>query len=395
MFIKKLLFCLIVLYSTFNSAQNKIELSPLSKVSLLTIGPQEELSSKFGHSAFRIQDPTLGIDVTYNYGMFDFSDPYFYFKFTTGKLPYKIGRHSFENFIYTYKVENKWVKEQHLALNLKEKNDLIAFLENNLLPENKYYKYDFLFDNCATKIPEVLNKVTHNNLLYNYPHLKKKKTFRDLIHEFLVVNEWSTFGIDLALGSVIDKEATPWEHQFLPIYVYHQLEHTTKKDGTPLVSKTAMILKSKPEEKNNLFILSPLFWLGLTLIATSIITIKDYTSKKRTKWLDVVLFLATGLAGLLILFLWLGTDHTATAWNFNFLWAFPINLYFAFLVRKNKLPETIKLYLIILLSLILVTMFLWVAEIQVFSPLLIFILLSLIIRYLYILFYLRHSHIKS
>ncbi len=394
MHFKKILFCFILFYSTFCLAQNKIELSSLSKVSLLTIGPQEELSSKFGHSAFRIQDPTLGIDVTYNYGMFNFSDPYFYFKFTTGKLPYSIGRHKFTNFIYTYKVENKWVKEQTLNLNLQERNNLLHFLETNLLPENKYYKYDFLFDNCATKIPEVLNKITTNDLVFNFPHLKKEKTFRDLIHESLKANEWSTFGIDLALGSVIDKKATPLEHQFLPIYVYHQLEQTTKKDKTPLVSKTEMILKSKKENKKNLFLLTPAFWFGILLIVVTTITIKDYNRKKRTKWIDFALFFLTGISGLLLLFLWLGTDHTATAWNFNILWAFPINIYIAFILRKNKVPDSIKIYLIVLLSLILSSLFLWVAKIQVFSPILIFIQLSLTIRYLYILFYLKRSSTK-
>ncbi|WP_298472496.1 DUF4105 domain-containing protein [uncultured Maribacter sp.] len=392
MFIKKLFFLFVLFFSIINNAQKKIELTPLSKVSVLTIGTEEELSSKFGHSAFRIQDPTLGIDVTYNYGMFDFNAPNFYLKFTTGKLPYRLARHSFENFMYSYKIENRWVKEQTLNLNLKEKNTLLQFLENNLLPENKYYKYDFLFDNCATKIPEVLKKITNEDLKPSNSHLKKESTFRQLIHESLDTNEWSTFGIDLALGSVIDIKATSKEHLFLPIYVYHQLENTSKKDNTPLVSKTEMILKTKAQEKNNIFLLSPFFWFGLLFILVTLLTIKDYSTKKRTKWLDTLLFFSTGIAGLLILFLWFGTDHNATARNFNILWAFPLNLYVAFVLRKKSLPDWIKIYLITLLSLILISLFIWAAKIQVFSIILIFILLSLVIRYLYLLFHLRRRN---
>ncbi|WP_291865776.1 DUF4105 domain-containing protein [Maribacter sp.] len=379
-------------FSIVNNAQKKIELSPLSKISVLTIGTEEELSSKFGHSAFRIQDPTLGIDVTYNYGMFDFNAPNFYLKFTTGKLPYRLARHSFDNFMYSYKIENRWVKEQMLNLNLKEKNALLQFLENNLLPENKYYKYDFLFDNCATKIPDVLKKVVGENLKPSYNHLKNQSSFRELIHISLETNEWSTFGIDLALGSVIDKKAAPEEYQFLPIYVYHQLEHTSKKDNTPLVSKTEMILKTKEKEKTNVFILSPFFWFGLFFILVTALTIKDYSTNKRTKWLDFIIFFSTGIAGILILFLWLGTDHNATAWNFNILWAFPFNLYVAFVFRKNNLPNWVKIYLITLLSLILISLFIWAAKIQIFSIIIVFVLLSLVIRYLYLLFHLRRRN---
>lgn len=392
MLIKKIFLTLFLLSCAFSNAQKKVKLSPLSKVSLLTIGTEEELSSKFGHSAFRIQDPTLGIDVTYNYGMFDFDAPNFYFKFTTGKLPYRIARHSFENFIYSYKVENRWVKEQVLNLTLEERNKLIQFLEKNLLPENKYYKYDFLYENCATKIPEVLKNVTAGNLTFSTPHIKKLATFRELIHESLETNEWSTFGIDLALGSVIDIQATPEQYQFLPIYVYRQLEHTTISDNTPLVSKTSMILKTKPKEKNNLFLLSPAFWFGLLLIVVTTLTIKDYRTKKRTKWLDTFLFSITGFAGFIILFLWFGTDHNATAENFNILWAFPPNLYIAFVLRKKSLPIWIKTYLIISLLLILISLFIWTAKIQVFSIITTFIIISLVIRYLYLLFHLRHRN---
>ena len=389
MLIKKIFLTLFLLSCAFSNAQKKIELSPLSKVSLLTIGTEEELSSKFGHSAFRIQDPTLGVDVTYNYGMFDFDAPNFYFKFTTGKLPYRIARHTFENFMYSYKVENRWVKEQMLHLTLEERNKLVQFLEQNLLPENRYYKYDFLYENCATKIPEVLKTITDGGLKFSYAHIKDSATFRDLIHESLETNEWSTFGIDLALGSVIDKEATPEQYQFLPIYVLRQLEHTTKADNTPLVFKTSMILKTKEKEKNNLFLLSPAFWFGLLLIAVTIFTIKDYSAKKRTKWLDTILFFFTGIAGVLILFLWLATDHNATAWNFNILWAFPANLYLAFALRKKKLPTGLKKYLLLLLSLILISLIIWIAKIQVFSIITTFIIISLVIRYLYLLFLLR------
>ncbi len=363
----------------------QIQLSPSTEVSILTVGTADELYAKFGHSAIRIQDPVVGLDVVYNYGLFDFSDPNFYTKFTRGKLDYRLGRQQFDSFLYGYELENRWVKEQVLELSAPERQSLFKFLENNYLPENRYYKYDFLFDNCSTRVPNALKKVLGSSLKFNYDHLSERFTFRQLIHQNLELNSWSNFGIDLALGSVIDKKATPWQHLFLPIYVFEQLPHTTIH-GHPLITTERSLFKERPLKKSSNFLLTPLFWLPLLLILVIAITYLDYKKGKRARWLDFLLFLLTGAAGLLILFLWWGTDHTATANNFNALWAFAPNLLVAFfLLGKNGLPQWLKAYLIMILGLLVLTLLIWIFAIQSFSPLIVFIILALALRYGYLL----------
>lgn len=363
----------------------QIELSPAAQVSILTVGTADELYAKFGHSAIRVHDPSLGLDVVYNYGLFDFSDPNFYTKFTRGKLDYRLGRQQFDAFLYGYELENRWVKEQVLDLSLAERESLLQFLENNHLPENRYYKYDFLFDNCSTRVPDALKKVLGPNLKFNYQHLSDHFTFRQLIHQNLELNSWSNFGIDLALGAVIDKKATPWQHLFLPIYVFKQLPHTTI-DGHPLVSSERSLFEERPVERASNLLATPIFWLSLLLLLVIVITYLDHKKNTRARWLDFMLFLVTGAAGLLILFLWWGTDHTATANNFNALWAFAPNLLVAFfLLRKNRLPTWFKYYLITVLGLLVLTLMLWVFAVQSFSPLIVFVLLTLALRYGYLL----------
>jgi hypothetical protein len=144
---RKITFFLILLFTAFLGLSQNAELSPLSKISLLTVGTGEDLAAKFGHSAIRLQDPTLGIDEVYGYGTYDFEDPNFYLNFTRGKLAYTISRIPFKYFDYSYQQEKRWIKEQELDLNLQQRTLIVGFLENNLLPENKKYKYDFLFDN--------------------------------------------------------------------------------------------------------------------------------------------------------------------------------------------------------------------------------------------------------
>ncbi len=392
MYSKRIFFFLVLLISTTIFSQEK-ELSPLSKISLLTVGIADELHSKFGHTAIRIQDAADGMDIVFGYGGFDFDDPLFYSKFTTGKLDYSMTGHRYNNFLESYKIENRWVREQQLNLTLAQRNKLFAFLKNNYKEENRYYKYDFLFDNCATKIPEVFKKVFGNDLEFKYDHLKETSTFRQLIHETLQTNSWATFGIDLALGSVIDREATPWEHQFLPLYVKDQFENVQVK-GEKLVTKEELVLDNNPNEKNGNFLLSPLFWLLLFSVVVLVVTYLDLKNNKRSRWADFMLFFLTGVAGLIICFLWFATNHSATKINFNMLWAFPLNLFVAFVLLKKKTTALwISKYLWVLIGLNVLTIILWVLKIQIFSPLIILILIALEVRYLFLIQNINKSQI--
>tara|TARA_R110002033_G_scaffold30064_6_gene66992 strand:+ start:924 stop:2108 length:1185 start_codon:yes stop_codon:yes gene_type:complete len=391
---KKLTFFLMLLFASFWGQSQNVELSPLSKISLLTVGTGEDLAAKFGHSAIRLQDPTLGIDEVYGYGTYDFEDPNFYLNFTRGKLSYTISRIPFKYFDYSYQQEKRWIREQVLDLDVQQRTKIVAFLENNLLPENKKYKYDFLFDNCATRIPMVFEKTLGSTFNFDYNYLKDQLTFRELIRLKLNPNSWSNFGIDLALGSVIDREATPYEHLFLPIYVYEQMKHTTL-DGKPIVKKESVLLDIPELEDRALIFLTPLFWLGILMVLVCYITYTDYKNFRRNKWLDFFLFLVTGLAGVLIVFLWFGTDHLATKGNFNSLWAFAPNIFIAFLMVKRNVPEWIISYIIFLTILLGITCVLWMFKIQVFSILLVIVLLALAVRYLYLIFYFKSKHLTK
>lgn len=361
-----------------------VQLSAKAEISVLTCGPGDDLYATFGHSAIRVQDPNLGIDIVYNYGTFDFNTPNFYSKFAKGQLLYSLSRERFENFLYTYQLENRWVKEQILDLDTREKNTLFQFLENNYKPENRKYKYDFLFENCSTKIPFVITSVFGNKISATEDHIEETSTFRDLIQENLYRNSWSSLGIDLALGAVIDRTATVQEHMFLPIYVLKQFEHT-EIDGKPLVKREREILNSDNGDKRTYFTTSPLFWLLLLFFFVATITYIDYRNLTRSRWLDVFLFLIAGVIGLLIIFLWFFTDHTATANNANLLWAVPSHLGLIYILsRKRSLPDWFHKYTLVSLVLLALLFIFWVSGIQKFSPALLPLLLALLLRMFYL-----------
>ncbi len=384
MLFKKIVFILL-LYFSLNSYSQEIYLSSKAKISILTCGSGSELYSSFGHNAIRIQDSLNGLDIVFDYGRFDFNTPNFYLKFTQGKLLYALGGSKFPDFLYQYELENKWVKEQILDLTPKEVNTLFNFLRNNHKPENRHYKYDFLFDNCATKLPEILKKTFEDKLVFNDSHLKNKYTFRELIYQNLSPNSWSSFGIDLALGAVIDKKATAIQHSFLPNYVLKQFNNTTI-NNKPLVKRERIILDRLPYKNHIYFLTSPLFWFTVLLIFVIVITYIDIKNNTRSRRLDFILFFISGIAGIIVALLWFATDHTATANNFNILWVFPINLFISFiLLRKKSLPKWVHLYIYSLLGFIAITIILWVLQFQCFSPLIIPILLTLIVRYVFLI----------
>lgn len=368
---------------SFGYAQVR-ELTPEAQISVLTCGTGSDLYTTFGHSAFRIQDPAQGVDWVYNYGTFNFDPPMFYVEFATGKLFYSLSKQNMPNFLYAYELENRWVKEQLLKLTPIQKNELFQFLENNYRPENRDYKYDFFFNNCATKIGDVLQEALGEKLLFKDDHLEKEYTFRQLIHQNLITNSWSSFGIDLALGAVIDRTATVKEHMFLPIYVMQQLDNTTLADHE-LVLRERTILESVKKKGKGYFLASPLFWILAMLLLVLAITYIDYKNQIRSRVIDSLLFFVTGLAGVLLIFLWFFTDHSATANNFNILWVFPLNLIVGFvIIKKKNTPNWLPNYLLFLLGLLGLTLILAIFKIQVFSPLTIPLWIMLGVRYLFL-----------
>ncbi|MEK6154878.1 DUF4105 domain-containing protein [Flavobacteriaceae bacterium 3-367] len=378
--LRKILFLLALANALAGFSQP--QLSDKAQISVLSCGAGSDLYTTFGHSAFRVQDADLGIDVVYNYGTFNFDPPGFYVDFARGKLIYRLSRQRLDNFLFDYEMENRWVKEQLLDLTTTEKNALFQFLENNYSPENREYQYDFFYDNCASKIRDVLQEVLGNRLVFDESYLENPYTFRELIHQNLSTNSWSAFGIDLALGCVIDKKASASEHLFLPNYVLLQLGHASL-DQRPLVLRQRTVLDKAPLKNGDYFLSGPLFWFILLLLFVIVISYIDYRNNVRSRWLDFFLFFLTGIIGILICFLWFLTDHTATVGNFNILWAFPGNLVLAFYFAKHKpFPSWIPKYFLVLPALLVLTLFIWVIKFQVFSVLIIPLLLTLGLRYL-------------
>jgi hypothetical protein len=305
------------------------------RISVLTCAPGDELYSLFGHTALRITDSTNQTDVIYNYGTFDFNDPDFYTKFVRGKLNYFLSVQNVPGFLYEYQMTNRAVIEQELLLSDSEKRVIADAIAKNLEGDNRYYKYDFLYDNCTSRIRDIL--INHAGM-----HIDKRLTpegtsFRNMIHEYLDRGRlaWTKLGMDILLGVPADKKVTINESMFLPDYLMKGIDSSLYSAKPVLLKKQYLlnVTAAGNESSNN----GPLYILSIISIVAIILSyIKNKAAKIITRVVSSLFFLLTGSIGLLLLFLWFGTDHTAFGGNYNLLWALPTNIIPAFASWKSR-----------------------------------------------------------
>jgi hypothetical protein len=330
------LICLFILTRPVNAQADSCGL----QISLLTCSPGEELYSTFGHTAIRVKDNSNSLDLVFNYGTFEFS-PDFYAKFIQGKLRYYLSVEEFANFMYQYQMESRSVVEQPLQLSCGEEQKLFGALRLNAQEENRYYLYDFLSDNCTTRARDIIAQNTKAPTKFPRVIPKEVPTFRDLIHTYLDLGGqyWSKLGIDILLGAKLDRKVSNQESMFLPDYLKRGMDGARVQQH-PLVAGTVPVLTMpSPLNKGSLFRPSVVFSV-LLAIALGLQVMRKKWRSRALKILDTVLFLALGLAGILLLFMWFGTDHRVTQNNYNLLWGLPTHLLAAFVLYRKTWTVT-------------------------------------------------------
>ncbi len=390
---KKFFFLLIFFLNTKFLIGQNLQLSTYAEISVVTYGPGEALFEKFGHTAIRIKDPLLRLDLVYNYGIFDTSEANFYVNFTKGFMKYKLVRYPFINSVESYQKDKRWVKQQVLNLSVKEKNKIFGFLEQNAQPKNASYYYDPFFDNCSTKPNNILFSALGDTLIFDDNFIVEKKTMRQLMNSELHWNTWGSLGINIALGNRLDRIATPQEYAFLPDYVFKILAESKVKRNEKLedlVLKTETILdfEEKIPTSDNI---SPFLVFLLVTIIGLFLTMKDYKNASRTRWFDFFLLSITGIFGILIIFLWFFTNHSTAPNNFNFLWAFAPNFIVVFFLLKIRVPKWVSVYYKILVVMLCILPILWITGFQTFPLSLLSFYLLLLVRYVYVIKFIKNS----
>jgi hypothetical protein len=307
-----------------NAAENQQALAlpilgPNVKISLVTCSPGDELYTAFGHSAIRILDPDLGFDRLYNFGTFDMSVGNFYLRFARGDLLYQLSVDQGEADIEEHGALGQGVTEARLNLTPEQRQNLFVALETNLAPENRFYRYDFLLDNCSTRVRDVFERIIGAPVA---DESVSGVTFRQMLDFYLERIPWIRFGIYLLLGAKVDRLVTPREACFLPANLESAICQTKVSD-TALAQNPVRLFPARPLPRipraldpEIVFSLVLAAWIGLWALRRG----------RASRVISALVYIVFGFTGLFLVVLAANTLHWEAYQNWNVAWLVPTHL---------------------------------------------------------------------
>lgn len=353
---RRLIFGILLFFLVFTT-KAQICFSDALQVSLFTADPGQEVYECFGHTGFRVIDRKTGLDVIFHYGVYDYTEPNFIWHFIEGVCSYKMAACYTQELLDDYNRRHIKVTEQVLRLDSLQTATLTKALLENYLPQNRNYRYNFFFDNCATRPFDMLTRCT--TVRYDTTWIQPV-TLRDMIHEMTGTGHWLDFGIALSVAGRADRQARFREQMFLPKYLREAIAHASI-DGHPLVLTERQINKAQtaPKAEDSFVdrLLSPMSTAIMMLIAALVIGYLEFKQKKGLiagRAFDTLWLLATGIAGCIIWFLNFFSQHPAVDNNLNCLWLLPTNTLFIAFIWLKKAEKVRRIYFFIIFAAVII-----------------------------------------
>ncbi len=304
------------------SVAQTITLSENAEVSVLTCGTGDEVYSLFGHTAIRINDPSNGIDLVYNYGAFDFDTPNFVVRFSKGDLQYFVTVGRFSDFLYSYNYEQRSVVEQTLNISRQQKQQLFDQLTETLVSDDRFYTYKFIDRNCTTMVVDILNDILGEKVLVKVDD--KEPTYRDILFPYFDNHFYEQLGTSIIFGTKVDERG---EKIFLPIELWNSIE-SAGYNGQPLKKSGQTWLQFDRTETQMSWWNNPYTYILLLLL----IVIAN------NNHVNMLYFFVAGLIGTFFTIAGWYSYHGELANNYNALLLNPaLLLLIYFHYRKNML----------------------------------------------------------
>ena len=314
----KRIILLAALFSLLFTSGLEAQSADSADIYMITCAPGTASYSIYGHTALRITMRNAPFDMVYNWGIFDFSTPNFVYRFAKGKLDYMLGAYSYERFLEEYIAEGRSVWSQKLNLTTGEKEKLFSLINENLKPENVKYRYDFFFDNCATRVRDIVAASAVDTVIF--PVKDKARSFRQLIDPYQKVLPWLDFGADMLLGLQADRKATVADEMFLPVFLRDNFAGSMiihNGNSEPLAGpvETVVDIPSAPAGKK-VWVPQAVFWLVFLFVALVTFVFKRPGLEK---FIDFVLFFIYSMLALVLVFTNILSEHNALHLNLLFL----------------------------------------------------------------------------
>lgn len=307
------------------------------RVSFVNVGPGDDIYQLEGHSGLRIAWPD-GPDIVVSYGTFDFDAPNFVYRFVKGETDYWCTEIPWPYFVAYYASRGRWVSEHPIAADSLQATAIASLAVENLQPQNRTYRYNYVKDNCALRPLRLLQAAMGDSIIIPEPseEYARLDTWRKAMRYHHADYPWYQFGIDLALGSGIDQKIDSWGKAFAPTILETQIDGATI-GGKPL---TGGAIEIYPGDGLNA---EPTPWwatpmaVGILILLLSIaFAFRDAKRLKVNKWFDSALYALYGVAGLVIAFLVFVSTHEATSPNWLLLWLNPLALLVPIFIWKKS-----------------------------------------------------------
>jgi len=333
-------FCLavlLVLLSGPSWAQNAVQGDNDPQVWLLTYGPGEIYWQRFGHNALWIRDPATGIDHTFNYGFFDFTQENFLKNFVQGRLNYFAAARPAEIELAEYIDQDRSIRAQRLHLNPEQAVRLRDYLVDQVSPEHREYLYDYYLNNCSTRIRDALDLVLDGALRDELENSPARQDFRQHTRR-LTEMDWPYYlGLQAGLASPIDASISRWDETFIPgILADAVAEMAHPETGESLVMEDSLLHESslaEPGEQAQSVWHRYFLMAGVLLVVAWALCFVPGINARR---LALSWWVIAGLLGGVLFFLWFFTDHWVSRSNLNLLLLNPLWLIFAIVPALRK-----------------------------------------------------------
>ena len=205
---------------------------------LYTTDPGDFLFTKFGHAALCVVSEEWPQGLCFNYGTTDFSRPVgLTVDVLRGRAEFFVSLSTLEELVAHARYGDRTLYRQTLPLTEEQLAALGRRLHHDSLPENRNYRYDHFFDNCATKPRDLIDEATGGALRGWRP--SENPTFRQLANQGLSFHWGVLMASDLFLGRVLDRQTTPYESMFLPAVLRQGVAEQLGADPVVLYTRQA------------------------------------------------------------------------------------------------------------------------------------------------------------
>lgn len=313
------------------------------EIYVMTMGPGDQVWSRFGHNAIGIRDLRAGTDIVYNWGTFDFAQSNFLLRFIQGRMLYWVADGDARLTELAYARDNRRAEIQELRLTPEQRVAVRDFIAVNMREENRFYRYDYFLDNCSTRVRDVLDRALGGAISGQFDDVPSGMTFRGEARRLMEPDPWIYTGIDLGLGSPSDREMTRWEAMFIPMRLRDMLREVRVADESgamvPLVSSERTVVDAQRETE----LAEPadhtfryLTAGGVTALVILLAGVLGGPGTTIARFVGILWCVVAGVLGIALLALWTVTDHTWAYRNTNLLFFHPLWFVVIPLVKRSK-----------------------------------------------------------